>query len=168
MFCSTCGKELLNSDKFCGVCINQEQGNTPPVKESFYKQAMSSIGTAYNTVSKSVSDAASSASKSVGEAATSAKNMGDVLAHQIGDLNGDGKIDAEDFKIASDRAKKIASATADEAGKLGKRALESDLAKEAAAGAVVGGVIASVVPVIGTATGAAVGAAVGAFKHVTK
>lgn len=86
----------------------------------------------------------------------------------IGDLNGDGKVDYEDFKIAASRAKNFASNAADEAVKMGKEALHSDMAKDAAAGAVVGAAIAVPIPLVGPAFGAAVGAGVGVFKNITK
>lgn len=87
---------------------------------------------------------------------------------KICDLNGDGKVDYEDFKIAAAKARNIASATADEAVKLGKEALRSDMTKDAAAGAAVGAAIAVPIPLIGPALGAAVGAGVGVFKNFTK
>lgn len=86
----------------------------------------------------------------------------------IGDLNGDGKVDYEDFKIAAARAKVFASAAAVEAVKLGKEALHSDMTKDAAAGAAVGATIAIPIPFVGPAIGAAVGAGVGVFKNLTK
>lgn len=150
---ANCGKEITDGVKFCADCGIQVGAvilTTSEAKPSFLKSTFDS------------------ASQSVKDAATSAKNIGGLVANQIGDLNGDGKIDAEDFKIAVGRAKQIASTVGDETAKLGKSALQSNLAKEAAAGALVGGVVASVVPGLGTAVGAAVGAAIGAYKHVTK
>lgn len=153
MYCSNCGKEIIGGAKFCADCgiqVGAVIQAASEAKPSFLKSTFDSAG------------------QSVKDAAASAKNIGGLVANQIGDLNGDGKIDAEDFKIAVGRAKQIASAVGDETAKLGKNALQSDLVKEAAAGALVGGVVASVVPVLGTATGAAVGAAIGAYKHITK
>jgi hypothetical protein len=94
--------------------------------------------------------------------------MASRIATQIGDLNGDGKIDAEDWKIATDNAKKFAIAATDEAGKLGKAALRSDLAKDAAAGAAVGAVIAVPITIICPIAGATVGSILGAYKNFTK
>lgn len=153
MFCSKCGNEVSEGAKFCancGVQVSALVQVTEETKRSFLQSAFNSV------------------SQSVKSAATSALHAGDLVAHQIGDLNGDGKIDAEDFKIVAAKGKEIAAATASEVAKLGKEALHSDLVNEAAAGALVGGVVASVVPVLGTATGAAVGAAMGAYKHITK
>lgn len=153
MFCSNCGKEITDGAKFCANCGVQVGAvilTTSEAKPSFLKSAFDSAG------------------QSVKSAATSAKNIGGLVTHQIGDLNGDGKIDAEDFKIAVGRAKQIACAVGDETVKLGKSAMQSNLVKEAAAGALVGGAIASVVPVLGTATGAVVGATLAAYKNITK
>jgi len=77
------------------------------------------------------------------------------------DLNGDGKVDAEDLKIALEKAKSIGSEVAEQTGKLAKGATDHPMVKDAAAGALVGGAIASVIPLIGSATGAAVGAVLG-------
>lgn len=50
-----------------------------------------------------------------------------------GDLNGDGKVDFEDFKIALSRSKKYASEKVDNAIKFGKEKLQSAKEKDAAA-----------------------------------
>lgn len=86
----------------------------------------------------------------------------------IGDLNGDGKVDLEDFKIGAARSKEMALAAGSGAIKMGKEALHSDMAKDAGAGAVVGAAIAVPIPLIGPAFGAAIGAGVGVFKNLTK
>lgn len=90
------------------------------------------------------------------------------VATRVGDLNGDGVVDAEDARIATQWAKEKASAIGDEASKLGKAAVRSDLAKDAASGAAVGAVVAVPIPVIGPAFGAVVGAGLGMYKNVTK
>lgn len=89
-------------------------------------------------------------------------------ANLIGDLNGDGKVDIEDAKIAAEWAKKTANAAGDEAVKLGKHAMQSDMVKDAAAGATVGAAIAVPVPVIGPLAGAAIGAGLGMYKNIIK
>lgn len=86
----------------------------------------------------------------------------------VGDLNGDGKVDHEDAKIAAEWAKTRASVAVDEAGKIGKEAMHSDMVKDAAAGAAVGAVVAIPVPVIGPLAGAAIGAGLGVYKNITK
>lgn len=76
------------------------------------------------------------------------------------DLNGDGKVDAEDLKIALGKAKEIGGNIA-ENRQACKGATNHPMVKDAAAGALVGGAIASAIPIIGSATGAAVGAVLG-------
>ena len=91
-----------------------------------------------------------------------------TTANLIGDLNGDGKVDHEDAKIAAEWAKKNASAAGNEAVRIGKEAMHSDMVKDAAAGAAVGAAIAIPVPVIGPFAGAAIGAGLGVYKNILK
>lgn len=86
----------------------------------------------------------------------------------IGDLNGDGKVDEEDGRIAAEWAKKKASSMGNEFSRLGKEAIRSDLAKDAASGAVIGAAVAIPVPVIGPMAGAAIGAGLGVYRNFTK
>lgn len=86
----------------------------------------------------------------------------------IGDLNGDGKVDEEDARIAAEWAKKTATSIGDEASRLGKEAIRSDLAQDAATGAAIGAVVAIPIPIIGSMTGAAIGAGLGVYKNFTK
>ena len=60
----------------------------------------------------------------------------------IGDLNGNGKVHEEDVRIATEWAKKTAKSVGEEAARLGKDAVRSDMAKDAASGAVVGAALA--------------------------
>lgn len=101
--------------------------------------------------------------KDLAEKAKEAISSAAVL---VGDLNGDGKVDHEDAKIAAEWAKKRASVIGDEAAKLGKEAMESTMVKDAAAGAAVGAAIAIPVPVIGPLAGAAIGAGLGVYKNI--
>ena len=84
----------------------------------------------------------------------------------VGDINGDGKVDYEDAKIAAEWAKKRAIVIGDEAAKLGKEAMESPMVKDAAAGAAIGAAIAIPVPLIGPLAGAAIGAGLGVYKNI--
>ncbi len=84
----------------------------------------------------------------------------------VSDLNRDGKVDQEDARIAGRKAKKVASATAAGAKKLGKKVLEHDMGKDAAVGAAIGAVVAAPIPVVGPVAGAAVGAIAGVVKNV--
>jgi len=103
--------------------------------------------------------------KNLGEKAKDAISSTAVL---VGDLNGDGKVDEEDARIAAEWAKKTATSVGNEASRITKEALRSDMAKDAAAGAAVGAVVAVPVPVIGPIAGAAFGASVGVYKNLTK
>jgi hypothetical protein len=100
--------------------------------------------------------------------AAKAKDAASSAAVLVGDLNGDGKVDAEDARIASEWAKKAASSAGEEAVKLGKSAVRSEMAKDAAAGAAIGAAVAVPIPVIGPITGAVVGAGVGVYKNLSK
>jgi len=157
MFCANCGKEFLVEAKFCAHCGVQVCSVLQSRQEVTSKAETSALRAAYN-----------SAGQAVNRAASTAGNFVSTVATQVGDLNGDGKIDAEDFKIAAARVKGFAIAATDEAAKLGKDALQSDLVKDAAAGAAVGAAVAIPIPFIGPIGGAAVGAVLGAYKNVTK
>lgn len=100
--------------------------------------------------------------------AEKSKNAVCQAANMLGDLNGDGKLDEEDAKIAAEWAKKTAQSAANEVSKLGKEAMKSDMVKDAAAGAVVGAAIAIPVPVVGPLVGGAIGAGFGLYKNIVK
>ncbi|GAB6194643.1 SHOCT domain-containing protein [Desulfocastanea catecholica] len=97
-----------------------------------------------------------------------AKDAASAATILVGDLNGDGKVDEEDARIAAEWAKKTANSIGDEASRLGKEAMRSDLAKDAASGAAIGAVIAVPIPVFGPMAGAAIGAGLGVYKNFTK
>ena len=103
--------------------------------------------------------------KNLGEKAKDAISSTAVL---VGDLNGDGKVDEEDARIAAEWTKKTATSVGEEVNRLAKEALRSDMTKDAAAGAAVGAVVAVPVPVIGPMAGAAIGAGIGVYKNLTK
>jgi hypothetical protein len=98
--------------------------------------------------------------------ADKAKNVATTAAIQVGDLNGDGKVDEEDFRIAAEWAKKKANTIGDEASRLGKDALRSDMVKDVTATAAAGAAIAIPVPFIGPLAGATIGAGLGVYKNI--
>lgn len=100
--------------------------------------------------------------------ASAAKDAVSTTAVLVGDLNGDGKVDKEDARIAAEMAKKAASSVGDEAARLGKEVVRSKLAKDAASGAAIGAAVAIPVPVIGPMAGAAIGAGLGVYKNLTQ
>ena len=117
-------------------------------KPSTTKDVMSKAG-------RRIAAATKSAGKSVGKAAA-----------RVSDLNKDGKVDHEDAKIATAKAKRITSKVADGAGTLAKKAAKHDMVKDAAAGAAIGAAVAIPVPIVGPAVGAAIGAIVGVAKNL--
>jgi hypothetical protein len=102
------------------------------------------------------------------ELADKAKDVATSAAVIVGDLNGDGVVDEEDARIAAEWTKTKASSIGNEAARLGKEAMRSDLAKEAASYAAIGAAVAVPVPVVGPLAGAAVGAGLGAYKSFMK
>lgn len=118
-----------------------------------------SAGKAAKASASAVSNAAAGATRVSGRAGKKAATAAAATVHYVGDLNGDGRFDAEDLRIAKAAIGKVAVEVGGEAKELGKAALRHQLVRDAAAGAVVGGAIASVVPLVGVPFGAAVGAA---------
>jgi hypothetical protein len=101
--------------------------------------------------------------------AGAARSTGRIVKDAVvfaGDLNRDGKVDQEDARIAAGKAKKVASATAAGAGKLGKKVLQHDMGKDAAAGAAIGVVVGAPIPIVGPVAGATAGAIAGVVKNV--
>jgi len=95
-----------------------------------------------------------------------AKDAVSSAATQAADLNGDGKVDTQDAKIAAEWAKDKASAVGDEASRLGKNVMQSDLGRDVAAGAAIGAAVAIPLPVVGPVAGAVVGAGLGVYKNI--
>jgi hypothetical protein len=83
-----------------------------------------------------------------GRAVGAANKAGAAAAtyHFVGDLNGDGRADMEDLRLAKAAVSKLAGELGGEAVELGKATMRHQLVKDAAAGAVVGGAVAAVVP----------------------
>jgi hypothetical protein len=86
----------------------------------------------------------------------------------VGDLNGDGKVDASDWEIARSRAKEFTDEVGDEAARLGKSVMRAEVTRDVATGAAIGAAVAIPVPIVGPAAGAVVGAGVGLYKNLTK
>lgn len=105
------------------------------------------------------------AGRNVGQAVG---NVAVTTALLVGDLNGDGKVDIEDAKIALAKAKQVASFTANESIKLGKEVMQSELVKDVTPYAAIGAAIAVPIPIVGPVIGAAFGAVLGLYKNATK
>jgi hypothetical protein len=162
-----------------GTSVGEALGGVADAASSFTSRASESVSDGADKSLAAVKSAAIVAGESAAAGARSAAiglgAVADSAGHAlwqlgilVGDLNGDGKVDIEDAKIAAARMRDVTGAAAAELGQLGKSALQSQLVQKAAAGAVVGGVLASAIPFVGTLTGATVGAAVGAYKSVGK
>lgn len=126
------------------------------------------ISSKASLISAGVSEAKRStleAGKNVGQAVG---NVATTTAVLVGDLNGDGKVDIEDAKIALEKAKQVTSSISDESAKFGKEVMQSDLVKDVAPYAAIGAAIAIPIPIVGPAIGAALGAGLGLYKNVTK
>lgn len=70
------------------------------------------------------------------------------------------------FKRVADFLVDTASKTATEIAHLGKGALKTGMAKDAAAGAAIGAVVAVPIPLVGPIAGAVVGAGLGVYKNI--
>ena len=135
----------------------------------FATGAVNSAKELASQAANSASDAASSATDFAVQAANTVSDAVGKTVDLVGDLNGDGKFDEEDLKIAIAKGKEVASLVANEAGVLAKEVARSEMVKDAAAGAAVGAALASVLPVVGTLAGAVVGGtAVVAKKLLSK
>ena len=97
-----------------------------------------------------------------------AMSVAGKTATLVGDLNGDGKVDEEDAKIARDRMASALAAGAEEAGQLAKSVARSSLTKDVASYAAIGAAVALPLPVVGPAIGAAVGAGLGLFRNLKR
>ncbi|WP_288758966.1 hypothetical protein [uncultured Brevundimonas sp.] len=104
--------------------------------------------------------------KAADATARASGELGVAAYYAVGDLNGDGKVDEDDWKIARHAAGKAAAGIAREAGELGKAVARHEITKDAAAGAAVGALIALPIPFVGPAAGAAAGAAIGLTRGV--
>lgn len=76
----------------------------------------------------------------------------------------------DDQEIAQAKAwvKNAATATAEEATRMGKEVIQSEMARDAAKGAAVGAAIAVPVPLVGPVFGGLVGAGIGVYANLTR
>jgi hypothetical protein len=157
-----------------GLPVQPKEANSWSLKGAldtatlFAKDAATSAKALATQASNSASDAAASAKNFSAQAANTVSKVAGKTVDLVGDLNGDGKVDEEDLKIALAKGKALATMAANEAGTLAKEVLKSNLVKDAAAGAVVGAVLVSPIPFVGTAAGAVIGGTIGAVTSLGK
>jgi uncharacterized membrane protein YvbJ len=82
MFCSNCGKELVEEAKFCAHCGTQV-GATPKLNDGAITTTETSILQSDDVII-------------INSVSSTTGSMASRIATQIGDLNGDEKVDAED------------------------------------------------------------------------
>lgn len=148
--------------------MDKPEASELPVQasESRLQSLRNMASDALDTAASHAKNAANSATEFASQAADTASTIAGKAVELVGDLNGDGKIDEEDLKIAIAKGKEVAATVADEVGSLAKEVVRSDLVKDTAAGAAVGAALFSVLPLVGTTTGAVVGGAAVAMKKL--
>ena len=146
--------------------LRQLAGRLGDSAKSSFQSGMDATRVAAGKAGAGLSKAGGELGRSAGATAQAAGRMGNAAMHAVGDLNGDGKIDEADFKIAREAAGRAASVVSREASELGKAVARNDITKDAAAGAVVGALIAVPIPIVGPVAGAAFGAAIGMARGV--
>lgn len=104
---------------------------------------------------KQVGSSIASAATQVGD---KAGKVAKTTVATLSDINGDGKVDTEDLKIAIEKAKKIGGTVAEETGRLARDVTKNPIVQNAAAGAVIGSVV---IPGVGAVLGAKLGAVAG-------
>jgi hypothetical protein len=122
---------------------------------------------AFDSALSQAQSAASSTMEMASSAVQKSTEYATRTAELVGDLNGDGKVDEEDFKIAMAKGKAVMQSAADEVGVLAKGVVRSELVRDVTSAAAVGAVIAIPLPIVGSMAGAVVGGALGAYKNLT-
>lgn len=122
---------------------------------------------AFDSVLSQAQSAASSTMELASGAVQKSAEYATRTAELVGDLNGDGKVDEEDFKIAMAKGKSVIQSAADEVSILAKGVVRSEIVRDVTSAAAVGAVIALPLPIVGPMAGAFVGGALGAYKSLT-
>lgn len=116
-------------------------------------------GLAIEGSASAITNVATTAAQTTARAGATVASAASATLHFVGDLNGDGRFDAEDLRIAKEAIGKVAVELGGEALDLGKATLRHPIVKDAAAAALVGGAVAATLPFVGVPLGAALGAA---------
>ena len=127
------------------------------------------IKQAGTSLSKGVEQTAGDIASVAGPALTETVNIAgrtlSTIAPSAFDQNGDGQLDQQDVKLATES---FISTVKEVSKDISKEIASSSLAKETATAAAVGAAIAIPIPLIGPVAGATIGATLGAYKHFTK
>jgi hypothetical protein len=107
------------------------------------------------------------AGRAVSAASKTASSAANAVS-LVGDLNGDGKVDRADWDIARNRTKTVVDGVTEEAARLGKTVMRSDMTRDVAAGAAIGAAVAIPVPIVGPGIGAVAGAGIGLYKNLKR
>ncbi len=158
--------EIIVTDAVSAVTRKSPGSRIADVAARSFRTGAEATRAAAETAGQGVVSAADAMKKAANTTAKVAGSFGSAAYQSVGDLNGDGKIDEEDWKIARAAAGKAATGVAREAGELGKAVARHEITKDAAAGAVVGALIAVPIPFVGPALGAAAGATIGLTRGV--
>lgn len=143
------------------------------------KSATEATATLASEAASAMAGTAIAVRKSATAVGHKATRLASGAATGIGDLNGDGVVDARDLQIARAYATGALSAAADglsvagsvvgqEAANLAKSVARAPLTKDVATYAAVGAAIALPLPIVGPAIGAAVGAGLGLWRNATR
>ena len=131
----------------------------------FGEKTVTTVKQVGTDLSQSIEQATNKFGAVAGTAITETANIAgrtlSTIATSAFDQNGDGQLDQEDVRIATEKCVALAKEVA-------KEIASSSLAKDTASAAAVGAIIAIPVPLIGPMTGAVIGATLGAYKHFTK
>lgn len=152
---------MLDDESPLGATVEVRSPLRKKKQEVAQADATADASTADETVAASLKRKAVKLSKD-------AAALAGKTATLVGDLNGDGKVDEEDAKIARNNVASAVAAGAEEAGRLAKSVARTPLTKDVASYAAIGAAIAIPIPVVGPAIGAAVGAGFGLFRNMKR
>lgn len=145
-FASTAATEAAKAAKAAGQVIGQ------------------SVEDAGKAGASVVASGTASATQASAQLAEKASKAAAATLDFVGDLNGDGRFDAEDLQIAKAAISKVAVELGAEAVDLAKGTMQHPLVRDTAAGAVVAGTVAVGVSLVGVPAVAAGGAAVALYR----
>ncbi|OYX55550.1 MAG: hypothetical protein B7Y86_12890 [Brevundimonas subvibrioides] len=157
---------VVETEALASPSLMERAGRLGDSARTSFQSGMEATRVAAGRAGAGLAKAGGDIGRSAGVTAKAAGRAGNAAMHAVGDLNGDGKIDEADFRIARDAAGRAAAVVSREAGELGKSVARSEITKDAAAGAVVGALIAVPIPIVGPVAGAAFGAAIGMARGV--